>query len=103
MTGASVDRMVKEISDKMQVGEFAATRLIRTETTYVANNAVLAAYKEAGVEKLMFLATLDLRTSDICREHDKEIISVDKAIPVENIPPPHANCRSTTLDVFEDD
>lgn len=103
MTGASVDRMVKEISDKMQVGEFAATRLIRTETTYVANSAELAAYKEAGVEKIMFLATLDLRTSDICRQHDKKIITVNKAIPGENIPPLHANCRSTTLEVLEDD
>lgn len=103
MTGASVDRMVKEISDKMQVGEFAATRLIRTETTYVANSAELVAYKEAGVEKLMFLATLDLRTSDICRQHDKKIIPVDKAAPGENIPPLHANCRSTTLEVFDDD
>lgn len=103
MTEASVDRMVKEISDKMQAGEFAATRLIRTETTYVANSAELEAYKEAGVEKFMFLATLDLRTSDICRQHDKKIISVDKAMPGANIPPLHANCRSTTLEVFEED
>lgn len=103
MSGASVKRMTKEIADKMQVGEFAATRLIRTETTYVANSAELAAYKEAGVEKYQYLATLDLRTSDICREHDGKIYNLDDAVIGENVPPLHAHCRSTTLEVFEDD
>ena len=103
MTGASIQKMSKEIVDKMEIGEYAATRLIRTETTYVANMAELEAYKEAGVERIMFLATLDLRTSDICKKHDKKIIPLEKAAPGENIPPLHANCRSTTLEVFEDD
>lgn len=103
MTGASVQRMSKEIADKMEIGEYAATRLIRTETTYVANMAELQAYKEAGVEKIIFLATLDLRTSDKCRKHDKEIIPLEKAVPGENIPPLHPNCRSTTIEIFEDD
>lgn len=103
MTGASVQRMSKEIADKMQVGEFVATRLIRTETTYVANMAELEAYKECGVEKIMFLATLDLRTSDKCRKHDKKIILVKDAIPGVNIPPLHGHCRSTTLEVFDND
>ncbi|WP_139904455.1 minor capsid protein [Clostridium thermarum] len=79
MNGASVQRMTKDIADKMQVGEFAAARLIRTETTYVANSAELEAYKEAGVEKFQFLATLDLRTSDICREHDGKIYDLKEA------------------------
>lgn len=103
MTGASVQRMSKEIADKMQIGQYAATRLIRTETTYVANSAELASYKEAGVDKLEFLATLDTRTSDICRRNDRKIILVKDAVPGQNIPPLHANCRSTTLEVFEDD
>ncbi|TDT45988.1 SPP1 gp7 family putative phage head morphogenesis protein [Fonticella tunisiensis] len=103
MSGASIQKMSMEIADTMQVGEFAATRLIRTETTYVANMAELAAYKEAGVEKLMFLATLDSRTSDICRSNDGNIVLVEKAVPGENIPPLHPNCRSTTIEVFEDD
>lgn len=103
MTGASVQRMSKEIADKMEIGEYAATRLIRTETTYVANMAELEAYKETGVEKIMFLATLDLRTSKVCRKHDKEIIPLEKAVPGENIPPLHPNCRSTTIEIFEDD
>lgn len=103
MNGASIQRMTKEIADKMQTGEFAATRLIRTETTYVANCAELEAYKETGVEKFQFLATLDLRTSDICQEHDGKIYNLDEAVIGENVPPLHANCRSTTLEVFEDD
>lgn len=103
MTGASIERMSKEISDRMEVGKYAATRLIRTETTYVANMAEIEAYKESGIEKIMFLATLDLRTSDRCRKHDKSIVDVSKAVPNVNIPPLHAHCRSTTIEIFEDD
>lgn len=103
MTGASIQRMSKDIATKMEVGEYAATRLIRTETTYVANSAELEAYKEAEVEKIMYLATLDLRTSDICREHDHKIIPLSEAVSGENIPPLHANCRSTTIEIFDDD
>lgn len=103
MNGAGVRKMAKEMSERMNVGMSAATRLIRTETTYVANASELQAYKEAGVEKLQYLATLDTKTSDICRRHDGEVITVDKAEPGRNIPPLHANCRSTTLEIFEDD
>ncbi|WP_163195460.1 minor capsid protein [Clostridium thermarum] len=103
MNGASVQRMAKDIADKMQAGEFAAARLIRTETTYVANSAEVEAYKEAGVEKFQFLATLDLRTSDLCREHDGKIYDLNEAEIGKNVPPLHPNCRSTTLEVFEDD
>lgn len=103
MSGKSIRKMSMEMADKFNVSQYKATRLIRTETTYVCNMAELEAYKEAGVKKLMFLATLDGRTSDICRKHDGSIVDVDKAVPGENIPPMHPNCRSTTLEVFEDD
>ncbi|WLF70884.1 minor capsid protein [Clostridium septicum] len=101
MSGKSSRRMALELQDLTDYGKFSCERIIRTETTYVTNMADIESYKECGIEKLIFLATLDLRTSKRCREMDGKIIDVDKAIPGENIPPLHPHCRSTTRAYFE--
>lgn len=96
MHGKSSRRMAKELEDMTEYGKYATERLIRTETTYVTNRGELESYKSAGVEKYIFVATLDLRTSKECREHDRKIYLVDKAVPGKNLPPLHPYCRSTT-------
>lgn len=96
MTGKSIDKMARELRDRAHVGKYVATRLIRTETTYMANAAEIESYKECGIEKYIYIATLDLRTSKDCRKLDREILEVSKAMAGENLPPMHPNCRSTT-------
>lgn len=96
MSGKSIDRMVKEVEDLTDYGKFAAARLVRTETTYMANAAEVESYKECGIDKYIFVATLDVRTSEVCQELDREVFEVSKAIAGENLPPMHPNCRSTT-------
>jgi SPP1 gp7 family putative phage head morphogenesis protein len=103
MSGKSVPKMVKEIEDLSEVGKHAANRLIRTETTYMANAAEMESYKEAEIDKYMFVATLDNRTSEICREHDLKVYDVSKAVPGENMPPLHPYCRSTTIAYLGED
>ena len=97
MAGTNSRKMATEIQDLSEYGKHAAERLIRTETTYVTNMAEIESYKECGIEKYVFVATLDLRTSKTCREHDKKIYEVAKAVPGENLPPLHPYCRSTTI------
>lgn len=97
MAGTNSRKMATEIQDLSEYGKHAAERLIRTETTYVTNMAEIESYKECGIEKYVFVATLDLRTSKICRSHDKKIYEVAKAVPGENLPPLHPYCRSTTI------
>ena len=41
-----------------------------------------------------FVATLDSRTSEKCRDHDGKICSIDDADIGENDPPRHPRCRS---------
>ncbi|WP_286910736.1 minor capsid protein [Clostridium sp. UBA1652] len=101
MSGKSSRKMAKELRDQTDYGKFAAERLIRTETTYVVNAAEMESYKEADIDKYIFVATLDMRTSEICREMDGKIIEVDKVIAGENLPPLHPYCRSTTRAYFE--
>lgn len=82
--------------------EFEAYRLLHTEGSFMSEQGTLAAYKEDGVDKYQFLATLDGKTSDICREADGEVYEVDKAVVGVNYPPLHNFCRSTTVPHYED-
>lgn len=82
--------------------EFEAYRLLHTEGSFMSEQGTLAAYKEDGVDRYQFLATLDGKTSDICREADGEIYEVERAVVGVNYPPLHNFCRSTTVPYYED-
>lgn len=100
MSGKSFRRIAAELEDMGSMGKMAAARLVRTETTYMANAAETESYKEAEIEKYIFTATLDLKTSRICREHDRKVYEVKDAVPGKNKPPLHPWCRSTTRAYF---
>ena len=51
----------------------------------------------------MFLATLDLRTSSMCREHDGEVYEVSERRTGVNYPPMHPWCRSDTIALDDDE
>ena len=95
-SGASIRKMRQEIEDLGTMGKHGAARLIRTETTYMANAAEMESYEEAEVEEYMFIATLDLRTSKICQKHDHKIYKLSERKPGKTVPPLHPYCRSTT-------
>ncbi|MGL4571848.1 MAG: minor capsid protein [Clostridium sp.] len=100
MSGKSYKKMARELYNLTDCGKYAAERIIRTETTYVTNMAELKGFEECGIKKYVFLATLDLRTSKVCRARDGTIVPVDKAISGVNLPPMHPNCRSTKFGYF---
>lgn len=101
MSGASIEKMRKQLEERFNVAKHAANRLIRTETTYFANMAEMEAYEEAEIERYRFVATLDLRTSQMCRQHDNKVYLVKDARPGVNMPPLHPYCRSTTIAVID--
>lgn len=96
MSGKSSRRMAMELEELTNYGKFAAERIIRTETTYISNAAEIESYEECGIDKYIFVATLDLRTSSVCREHDRKVYKREKAEVGINLPPLHPHCRSTT-------
>ena len=101
LTGRSYRKTAEAIEARLSVGAMEARRLVRTESTYIANMAELESYKECEIDRYEFLATLDMRTSDICAAMDGKKFDVDKAVPGENLPPLHAWCRSTTIAVID--
>lgn len=98
--GKNPKELAESFAKVFEVKQHEAYRLLHTETAFMAEQATLQAYKDDGIEQYEFSATLDLRTSDICREHDGKVYDVDKAIVGLNYPPMHPHCRSTTVPYF---
>lgn len=102
-SGSSVHQMSDELSNKLETDYKSARRLVRTETNYISNQSTMDAYKAQNVDRYQILATLDSRTSEICRGMDGKIVDVKDRQVAVNMPPFHANCRTTTVPYFEDD
>ena len=95
--GASNQEMARNLA-RVCDGEYKnAIRLIRTETNFVANEGAAKAYESQGVESYEYLAALDLRTSEICREMDGKVFALKDKVTGKNYPPLHPHCRSTTV------
>lgn len=95
--GESIDQMTKRLLTRIDASKSHARTLIRTESARIYEEATKESYKECGIEKYIFLATLDRKTSLICQELDMKSFPLDKAKAGENYPPMHPNCRSTTM------
>ena len=103
MSGKSIQKISKELSEYMNVGIYNATRLVRTEVNHFANEAEMLSYEELDIEKYRFIATLDNRTCDHCAELDNKVFNVKDRKPGKNCPPIHSNDRCTTVAEFDDD
>lgn len=102
MTGRATRETAQAIAERFNVGQNDARRLVRTESAFFHNQMELLSYEEADIEKYIFVAVLDKRTSRICQEHDNQVYDRDKATPGVNCPPMHPWCRSTTVAYDED-
>lgn len=97
LTGRPIEEAAKAINDQFGKGMYNARRLVRTEAAYITNQMALRGYRDQGVEKYVYVAILDLRTSKICRSLDKKRFLVKNAKVGVNFPPMHPFCRSTTI------
>lgn len=102
MTGRSVRDTSQAIAERFEVGQNKARRLVRTESAFFHNQMELLSYEEADIEKYIFVAVLDKRTSRMCQKHDNVVYRVDEAVVGFNYPPMHPWCRSTTVGYDED-
>lgn len=101
ITGRTNREAAAVIANKFGQGASNARRLVRTESSYVSGELNFKAYEECGIEEYQFLATLDLKTSLVCRELDGQIFLVrDRKVGV-NCNPMHPWCRSTTISVVD--
>lgn len=101
--GLSPKEMSSELAKRMGVSKSNAERLIFTESAFFANQATIDSYKELDVEKYEILATLDTRTTPICREMDGKTFDLADVMVGVNYPPFHVRCRTTTVPFFDDE
>lgn len=98
--GESIDKIAKRIDKQFNSKTYQSQRLIRTEAGRIISSANEKIYKDSGVVKyLMYTATLDNRTSDICRSRDGKKWSIDD--PNRPMIPAHPNCRSCWIPIIE--
>lgn len=103
ITGKRPDEITKAISDKLEVSKSNAKRLVLTESSAIHSQSRKAMYERMGVEKYEVVATLDLRTSHICRKMDGKVFEVKDYEVGITAPPFHVYCRSTTVPYYNDD
>lgn len=97
VSGRTERETAEILSKKFGASASKARRLVRTESCYISNQMEMQSYKECGIEKYQYLATLDLRTSEACRALDGRIFLVSEQQVGKNCPPMHPWCRSTTI------
>jgi SPP1 gp7 family putative phage head morphogenesis protein len=101
--GRNPQTLANDFSKKFETKEFEAYRLLHTEGSFIMEQSSQAAYKEDGVEKYKWLATLDLKTCERCRERDGKTYDVDKAVVGVNMPPLHSFDRCTTVPHYDNE
>jgi SPP1 gp7 family putative phage head morphogenesis protein len=121
LTGETTPDIAKRLIGSLQFGEEAKTvkqlvaaggqataladnqvlTLVRTSINQVANTASQQVYEanQDITKKYRYVATLDTRTSAICRALDGKEFEYGKG----PMPPQHFNCRSTTVPVIDSD
>ena len=102
ITGADPAKAIKEIKSKMGVSSNAAGRLIMTESAYFGSVAQKDMLNNLDVEKYEIVATLDSKTSEICRSLDGKVFDMKDYHAGVTAPPFHPYCRTTTAPYFDD-
>jgi SPP1 gp7 family putative phage head morphogenesis protein len=118
LTGETTQSIAKRLVGNLQFGEEAKTvgqliaaggqataiadnqvlALIRTSVNQMANSASQQVYEanQDITQRYRYVATLDTRTSSICRALDGQEFEYGKG----PLPPQHFNCRSTTVAII---
>lgn len=102
ITGADPAKAIKEIKSKMGVSSNAAGRLIMTESAYFGSVAQKDMLNNLDIEKYEIVATLDSKTSEICRSLDGKVFDMKDYQAGVTAPPFHPYCRTTTAPYFDD-
>lgn len=87
--GEGPHKLISKISKKFNVTKSQAKNLVLTESAYFSSSAQKDCYDFLDVEKYEIVATLDLKTSSICRELDGTVYKMSEYKPWFTAPPFH--------------
>lgn len=96
--GTRPNEIWRKIKNDYGVSAYQAKRLVNTELAKVVNDAQLEVYRNSDVvKKVMWSATLESNTCDVCGDNDGKIFDLDDAPHL----PEHPNCRCALVPVVE--
>ena len=101
--GENPKKLVNDFAKRFKVSKSQAKNLIMTESAFFASASRKDCFNDLDVEKYEIIATLDLRTSNICRELDGKVFDMKDYQVGITAPPFHCRCRTTTAPSFEDE
>lgn len=94
--GETYNNIAKTFSNKFEGASIRdSRRIIRTEGTYLMNEAQAQVLEGEKFEEYVYNAILDKRTTQVCRALNGEQFKFKERQPGANFPPMHPNCRST--------
>lgn len=99
--GVPKDELVKTINKDFSQAFYCSDRIARTELTYIQNKSAADRYRSNGVEQYKYLAAIDDRTSEVCKETNGRVFKFSELATGVNAPPLHPNCRCTIIPIIE--
>ena len=101
--GQPTREIVSNIRQALNTTRHSTEAVARTAVNHLANETRNEIYKANDdlVQGYVIVATLDVRTSDICRGFDGRQVRFDDSY--QPLPPFHYNCRTTTQPWFVDE
>jgi len=101
--GRNPQTLARDFARRFNTKEYEAYRLLHTEGSFIMEQASQEAYKEDGVERYEWLATLDIKTCKYCQALDGKTFEVGKGVVGVSMPPLHAFDRCTTIPIYNDE
>lgn len=95
--GKSIYEVANTIDGRLDVGRGQTQRLVRTEYMHALNQGQIESYRAKGYTKLKWVATMDDKTSKICRKLNRKEYDIDHLPDI----PAHPNCRCTMVPVID--
>lgn len=108
LNNESQTKIKQRIKKQFDLAEIRVKTIARTESNRAENIGNFLAAKKSGLKlKKKWIATMDNRTSNICKSLNEKITGMDQKFKdakgnLHELPPAHPNCRSRVIYVQED-
>ena len=96
-----MEEVIDTVAERFNVEKNIASRLIMTESAAYHPTAKEKCLKDLGCEKYEVIATLDDRTSSVCRSMDSKVFDMKDYQVGVTAPPFHVYCRSVTAPYYD--
>ncbi|MBI4858647.1 MAG: minor capsid protein [Acetobacterium woodii] len=101
--GDGYAKTTKLLADRFNVSKSQAKNLVITESAFFSSASQTDCFNDLGVKQYEIIATLDGKTSPICRMMDGKVFDMKDRKSGITCAPFHGRCRSTSAPYFNDE